>query len=383
MEPKAIILQHGEKMAIGLALLLVIGGYVGLFGGESVDPQDLAGLAKEIKDSRDAQSVPALPDMGFHADIGDQWENVPTPQPLPKWAVHRKYFVARKLLPPTERKKGDPPLLVTPTVTIAERGSDFIRLDYEVGIEREARISRVELHRTTQVDRNGDPVFSGIPYKDLSADETEFKDTEGIRPRQNIYYKVVVTGEITGDQDFVDGKSSKESEILLVAVPASLYLLPLRATPGKLFPKKVPAEAYLEVVKWDTENKKWIWEQYTVKAGQDIGKIEKIMAGNDKDMRTGFKLVDAGIERREIKIGGVNVPKNITWITVRDSSDPEAKPERFENLAQIRAAIKLRKDNPTKLIPEEGGGDGAEDEEEPSGEEEGESGDEGEEEEED
>jgi hypothetical protein len=316
MDPKQFLLEHFEKMSLGIACAIFGAFIVTSIAQESPADQQRLKVAKantaiahkkELAESRAPR--PEQPTAAREVEVALKSPSLP--KEFPEWLFHKRPVIATKIegvdIPEAHH--------YPPAIEASEGGLGMIGFRWS----DDARNTLVKVDKYVVKRAEGAEATNWKEIATVEAGRTSYTDKD-VKPKTNYFYQVVSYASVDTTHPNVVRVKQKGFDVTLpsneVAL-ASPVIGPLQtkrdifvevvSVVTKLTPEEIkmgaqprtPA-AYLKVWKYFPERKEWLNAQYTqVKIGETVGKLETV--GVDKrDFKTDFKLV----ETKRVRVPG-------------------------------------------------------------------------------
>ncbi len=329
MDPKELALKHFDKGVLALILAGLILVLVGHFSADTTSAvagqiqQHLTAIDKKHKD----QKKPAAVQLAFVEDASRQIkvDTVPQAAGFPAWTMHRRPYLLVKSGPPPP---GAVPLHYPPVaVTVSsDRGRVTVRWE-ESDQNKFVEINGYEVLRRDSADG----VWSRVGS--VEAEVSEYVDTDVVAST-DYWYKVVSVADVDHNHPRVR-KAEKEGVVVKfkdpddrvkesdvagpVETPRDVYLIPTQVmVPDPITEPEKVKSAFVKVYRWDSSAGDWLKpKQFSVNLGDSIGQLQKGSTRRPaRDYRTGAKLVDCGVFKKEVQIKGTEMTINKEFLSI-------------------------------------------------------------------
>ncbi|MBI3097916.1 MAG: fibronectin type III domain-containing protein [Planctomycetes bacterium] len=300
MDLKSLGSRHGEKMALGAAVLLFLAYFVysAMFGGADPTQAGLMKLVSDIEGKLGTSEPPANPRLGFSKDVNDSWTKRLPMEPANNWIAYHPVKFEPKLVKVVVE---GPHTLLAPKAS--EPSVDFgkLTLSWEPDDRSTAEVNGYEVAR------------KGGPDKDWRLLTTEPIDA-GSYDDQDVVPKITYTYRVravTEDKKAKARESDWSNEVSAMAMGVIELRLTMVGGDAAALQASVLIRKFVRG-KWEEKN-------YFVKKGEKIGQVEKRREGNQVvavDMSTGYTLVEIKQEKKKRtrivpgykEVDGVRVP---------------------------------------------------------------------------
>lgn len=299
MDPKKLLFEHGEKLGLGLAALILFLYLLFTFLLKPADTEvkEIDRLKGEVTELLNRNKPPPQEGKDYVRMAQEPWEVVSKPGEAFDWTMYYKTTIEEVPtgtldVAPVEEKHHHKAVTLKPTQV--EIGK--VTLRWTKSKETDATIDGYLVFRK---EPSGE--FKQIAKPELQSaegavtDEQSYEDPE-IQPKRTYVYRIV---SVTKDDkcEVKETTSNEES-----ATTTSTVRVALKG--GSADEKNKIAT--ITVSKYFSETKSWEDRPYTVRPGEPIGKEERRSGPEGKpiklDFRTGYTLVDVKQETRTEKV---------------------------------------------------------------------------------
>lgn len=279
MDLKSLGSRHGEKLALGAAVLLFIGYFVysAMFSGEDPAQKGVMGQVESINEKLGSAEPPTNPKLRFSQDLDASWRKLVPPEPANNWVAYHPTTFEKNLVKVVVE---GPHTLLAPKASGATVDFGKITFTWEADDRSTAEANGYEVARKGGPDKDWRTVTSD-PIEATCYDDSD------VVPKTTYSYRVRA---ITEDKKAKGRESEWSGEVSATAKG----VIELRMTIA------AAALASIEVRKF--VRGKWETYKYSVKKGDKIGQVEKRREDNKVvtvDMTTGYTLVDIKQEKRK------------------------------------------------------------------------------------
>ncbi|MBI5368138.1 MAG: hypothetical protein HZA54_13965 [Planctomycetes bacterium] len=336
MDPKKLVMEHGEKIGLGAAALLlvlyVVFGFV--LAGENTRIQGMNQLVGVVNEALQSTKTPPLESKPWLANARGPWESIEKPLESNDWTMYYQTKIVEVAVGerpvPVEGPKATvhkAPGLPDPTVDIGAVSLKWSRhKDTTCEIDEYLVMRKLEGGaKFEQIGRADGDKGKAAEGEVAEAVDILYLDAK-VQPRKTYIYKIVSkTSDPLADKKEVESNEAKATATSTVAI----FLKGGTATETQKI-------AQITVRKFFADSKDWKEQNYVVRVGDPIGKKERKYVGKESkefDFVTGYILVDIMTEKRPIK-------RSITEKEYKDGVMVEVKKEITENQSALRMVVK-------------------------------------------
>lgn len=336
MDPKKLFLEHFEKLALGVAGVLLLGFFAFSVLGETPAEAESAKVDRYNKNiSAKLQTARSMlerhrrsePKPKYLDAVRQELSGGPLPVAFPDWLLHKRPLVATKVygvdvpepehLPPVEFKGA--PGLGRIALSWQENGQNrLVVVERYVVFRREGKAGE-----WVQVAEQDGAVHS---YVDSEAE-----------PRKDYWYRLesratIDEGSPTVERHKIELPEEKRVTVSLEIGPFTtkrdvyLEVVAVQAPTlqDRIEGRTVTKQAWMKVYKYFGEEDAWrVSDTITIKPGEPIGEVQE-RGGGKIDYTTDYRLVD--VEKKDVKEdkgGGLMVSVEAHFAEVRDEKTGE------------------------------------------------------------
>lgn len=316
MDPKKLFLEHGEKigLGVGVVLLLVYVVLAWVVPPSNADIQQIDNYRNAISTALANNTPAAIPSTDYLKGARQPWEVVEKPGDANDWAMVYQTRIIEEPSGPTKPVDTGPQETVHKAPTLLDPHVDIgaITLKWSKDKDTTATIARYKVLR--KLEGAGDFKELGTPIEEPK-DEASYVDSE-VQPKKSYVYKVV---SLTEDKK-PDKKEMVSNEVKATATSTVAVVFKGGSAQEQ---NKI---AIITVRKFFPDTKEWKKKDFTVRPGEAIGKKETTKTGGkvaEVDFTTGYKLIDVKEAKRKVKRQVTRMEKkdNVMVPVVEDIED--------------------------------------------------------------